>query len=205
MKSGLLFFWGLVFLALAGLVAWRMNERARPTVGAAVAEDGVPADLPLKARKVDAFVLTDQDGHTVTAADLRGKVAIYSFFFANCPGVCLKLNQTLADLQKQLGDADIRLVSVSVDPEHDTPERLKEYAARFSADPARWVFLTGELPIIKRLAENSFQVTAAPSVHSDRFMLVDQQGKVRGSFRGSEEAQVAALKREALALAKEPS
>jgi protein SCO1/2 len=202
MKAGVLLFWGLLMLALAGLYGWRMHDRNRPIVGAAMRTDAV--DGPELKRVVD-FLLIDQNGKPVKAEDLHGKVWIAAFFFSNCPAACLTLNQTLAKLQKELPDFDVKVVSITVDPEHDTPQRLREYAARFGADSKRWKFLTGPMDEIKRLAADSFQVAAAPGVHTDRFMLVDRDGMVRGSYRGGEEAQLAALKRKANELLKEAS
>lgn len=196
MRSGMLAFWGLVLLLLAGLMGVRQYQHRTPSqpaaAGAATAE-----------RRVVDFSLTERSGRTITGDDLAGKVWVAGFFFSNCPGVCLKLNQAMAQLQKETADTDVQLVSITVDPEHDTPERLTEYAARFNADPDRWWFLTGPMPEIQRLAEESFAVSAMPGTHSERLMIIDRTGRVRASFRGSEEAQIVELKHKLADIVKE--
>lgn len=93
------------------------------------------------------FTLTDQDGQAFTLSSQRGKVALLDFIFTRCPGPCPLLSLKFAQLQKQLGDRfgkDIVLLSVTIDPRHDTPVVLKEYARRYSANLAGWKFLTGD-------------------------------------------------------------
>lgn len=203
MRFGILAFWGLLMIVLAGLYAWRMYER--PLSSAPAEHAPAAAQNPVLGRPVRYFSLTERNGTMATSDDLNGDVWVASFFFSNCPGVCLKLNETIAELQKEFPQDDVRFVSISVDPENDTPERLTEYAQRFGADPDRWWFLTGPMNKIKDIAERSFQVSAEKAVHSDRLILVDRQGRVRGSFRGSEPAQVTALRQKIVEVAKEPS
>src|SRR5713101_367446 len=94
---------------------------------------------------VGDFSLTERSGQTVSRADLRGKVWVASFLFTRCCTGCPQITATLAQLQKELqGQPDVILVSFSVDPEHDTPKVLKDYAKEWGADPKRWLFLTGK-------------------------------------------------------------
>jgi protein SCO1/2 len=103
--------------------------------------------------------------------------------------------------------ADVRLVSISVDPEHDTPEVLTAYADSYEADPERWLFLTGEKQTIINLAVNAFKISAGddPQLHGTHFVLVDRQGRIRGFYRGSEQTALEQLKRDVRRLAQEPS
>lgn len=197
MKPGVLTALGALFLTLAGVFYWQIRQWP-PVSGSPViqTENGPP-------QRVEWFSLTERSGRTITLDDLKGKTWVASFFFTNCPGVCLKLNQTIAELQKEFPDPGIEFVSITVDPDNDTPERLTEYAARFQADPNHWLFLTGPFNQIKLLAEKSFHVSAGPAVHSDRLMLVDRFGQVQGSFRGSDDAQVGSLKRKIVEVTKE--
>ncbi len=155
------------------------------------------------AHEVGDFTLIERSGEPFEASSLRGKVWVASFFFANCPGICLKLNQSIAELQKEL-DPQVHFVSITVDPDKDTPESLREYAKRVGATD-RWLFLTGSMRDIKDIANDSFQVAAGPASHSERLMVVDRQGRVRGSYMVSESAQVSLLKRKVAELLKEPS
>lgn len=198
MRSGMLAFWCLLMLALAGLYAWRIQSRHTAGERAVAVRDEAPQTGPVR-----YFSLTERDGTMFTSDALAGRVWVASFFFSNCPGVCLKLNQEIAELQKELPDLDVVYVSFTVDPENDTPQRLREYAERFQADPKQWLFLTGQLPKIKDIAENNFQVSADRAVHSDRLIIIDRRGYVRGSFRGGEPAQVVALKRKLAEVVKE--
>jgi protein SCO1/2 len=126
------------------------------------------------------------------------------------------MTAAMAELAHALGERPgIRLVSITVDPEHDSPAVLAEYAGRYGADPARWLFLTGERPAIERLARESFHLAAGegdaagggePFLHSTRLVLVDGEGRIRGTYDGTDAARVRALRAELEALlAEKPS
>jgi protein SCO1/2 len=133
------------------------------------------------------FALTERSGRTVHLADLAGKVWVADFIYTTCPGPCPVLSGHLSDLQKAVGADDrVRFVSITVDPENDTPEVLKTYAERFHAGE-RWLFLTGKKDDIAALARDGFKLpvadataAGAPIAHSTRFILVDKTGAVRG-------------------------
>lgn len=202
MKRGVLGLWGLVLLALAGVYYWRTQhaELATPRAGdepvAAVTDDAAWPDTPV----VD-FELTDQTNKPFSSSELTGQVWVASFFFANCPGFCLNLNQQIDALVKELGDVDVRFVSFTVDAAHDTPAALADYSKRFNADPERWVFLTGDPAVIERVAGESFKVSAAPATHTGRVMLVDREGKVRGAYLYNSPSEITALKQKIKQLA----
>lgn len=199
MKRGVLTLWGLVFLALAGVYYWRTQHARLETPRVAVesaADASAWPDTPV----VD-FELVAAGGQPFSSEELKGKVWVASFFFANCPGFCLTLNQRVAQLAQEVADADVRFVSITVDPQHDTPEALAEYAKRFEADPARWLFLTGDQGTIERVAGESFRVSAAPATHTGRLMLVDREGRVRGAYSYSSAAEMATLARQIRKLA----
>jgi cytochrome oxidase Cu insertion factor (SCO1/SenC/PrrC family)/uncharacterized membrane protein YozB (DUF420 family) len=146
--------------------------------------------------QVGEFALTDQDGRTMTRHDLEGKVWVASFFFTRCATVCPQITGTMAHLQHDLaGQRDVILISFSVDPKHDTPEVLQEYAARYQADARRWHFLTGPQDDIYSLIQKSFMLAVAANTgeartpgnevsHSTRLALVDRRGHIRGYFDG---------------------
>jgi len=134
---------------------------------------------------VPDFHFITQEGNPFTRADLLGKVWVIDFFFTRCPGPCPMMSSRLAEISKELKKAkDVRLVSLSIDPEHDTPAVLKEYARRFNVDPNRWIFLTGptnqvhEFTTKGMLQALSTADPAAP-VHSTRFLVIDRQGQIR--------------------------
>jgi protein SCO1/2 len=173
----------LIFAAIAGAFAWsRLGGRNLP--------------LPVIGKLSD-FSLTDQDGETVTLAGLRGKVWVADVIFTRCPGPCAKMTKHLAEVQAALpADSPLRIVTLTSDPDYDTPPVLKRYAAHFGADSNRWTFLTGDKQKLRHLAVNDFKfvvVEKAPDdreipddlfIHSTWFVLVDQQGQVRGWVDG---------------------
>lgn len=141
------------------------------------------------------FVLTAQDGSPFDSASLAGKVWLASVFFSNCPGPCFRENQAVADILREIDDPDLVAVSVTCDPDTDTPDVLKRYADRFEADPARWKFLTGDFALIKKLANESFLLPAEVGVHSERGVVFDRQGRLRGSYHLLQQDRVDLLKK----------
>ncbi len=110
---------------------------------------------------VPPFSLIERSGTPVTRDDLMGTVWIVNFFYTHCPDTCPLQTANMAQLQRDLEDIrDLRLVSITVDPDRDTPPVLKEYADRYGADTARWLFLTGEKKAIYRLAREGFHLGA---------------------------------------------
>jgi protein SCO1/2 len=155
------------------------------------------------------FELTERSGRAVGLADLHGRVWVATFFFTRCRDTCSLQNARLARLQTEFSTApDVRLVSISVDPQHDTPAVLDRYAGGFGADPARWLFLTGDPTSIAVLAQESFRVSvilaarAAPNGaspvlgHSPGLVLIDRAGRIRGYYRSEDGAEVDRLRRD---------
>ena len=163
-------------------------------------------DLPVLGN-VPAFQLHDQDDKLVTLASLRGSPWVADFIFTRCPGSCPMMTGKMAAMQQSL-PPQVKLVSFSVDPEHDTPVVLKEYAQRFSADEKRWKFLTGEQDAIMAQARGML-LTALPAtadqpiIHDGRFVLIDAQGRIRGAYQSNDPQQLADLDRDAKRLVAE--
>jgi len=105
-----------------------------------------------------------------------------SVFFANCPGTCFRENQAVADVLRNITDPDFVAVSVTCDPDNDTPEALRRYADRFDAPRERWKFLTGDMATIKKIANDTFLLPAEVGVHSERGVVFDRRGRLRGSY-----------------------
>lgn len=162
--------------------------------------------------QVPAFTLTNQDGKPVTDRDFRGKVWVASFVFTRCVAVCPMLTAKFRALQQDLSDLpNLAYVSISVDPDYDTPQVLSAYAKRFNADVTRWQFLTGPLADIERTVVQGFKIhigdrkqgaqdpTLLEIMHGEHFVLVDQTGMIRGYFQ-SDQAGMAELEQAATAL-----
>jgi protein SCO1/2 len=155
-----------------------------------------PAPTDSEFWPVPDFSLSDQDGQTVQRKDLLGHIWIASFIFTRCTSFCPQVTATVAQLQPEiLQQQDVLLVSISVDPDHDTPAVLKEYSKKFGADTKRWRFLTGDQEKVYRLIQDGFKDTAVQNqgpartpgnevIHSSRLFLVDRKGVIRGYFEG---------------------
>jgi protein SCO1/2 len=144
---------------------------------------------------VPDFTLVDADGHPFGSADLRGQVYIASFFFTSCRSICPAIMKGMARLQdgfEQRGIKGIRLVSISVDPEHDTPDALRAYGLALGVHPDRWTLLTGDPATIRTVVVDGFKtpLAAAPSspaapidiAHTGKVVLVDGAGGIRGYY-----------------------
>jgi cytochrome oxidase Cu insertion factor (SCO1/SenC/PrrC family) len=163
---------------------------------------GSPAPLPVAGR-VDPdggitaadtpFALADQTGAEFRSESLRGKVWLGSVFFANCPGPCFRENQAIADILRKITDPDFLVISLTCDPDNDTPEVLRRYADRFEADATRWKFLTGDMDTIRQVANKTFLLTAEVGVHSERGVVFDRRGRLRGGYHLLQPDRVALL------------
>jgi protein SCO1/2 len=140
-------------------------------------------------RPAPAFALTDQDGRPFGRDDLKGKVWLASFVFTSCTGTCpettLRLSLVRRELKRRgvLGKGDVRLVSITLDPQRDRPEVLRDYAKLYEADPGTWSFLTGTPAQVNRvLAAWGMWARRLPGGqldHPSRVFLVDRRGRVR--------------------------
>ena len=179
-------------LGVALQVTYHRLERIRDSQ-VAVVQSSHAAGLSRYSSLPD-FSLVNRDGTRVTQADLKGRVWLASFIYTTCPNTCPMLSSRLADWQKSaLAAGDVRLVSFSVDPEHDTPAVLQTYAQRFQATD-RWLFLTGDKIALTKIARQgllaAFATEPAGSkgpkeiAHSTRIALVDRHGNVRRFYDG---------------------
>jgi protein SCO1/2 len=146
-------------------------------------------------RDVADITLTDQTGQPFPVKNLEGEVWVGSFFFASCPGPCRQINVAISQLQQELRDKDVKFVSITVDPENDTPQVLRDYAKSFGADHDRWRFLTGDFKSIRRICADVFAMPIDRKVHTERLLLIDRQGVRRGIFSTGDAAQMLALKK----------
>jgi protein SCO1/2/putative membrane protein len=161
-------------------------------------------DLGAHSEALGQFQLVERSGKAVTESDLADRVCIFSFIFTRCQLSCPRITSVMKSLQPQLEGSRVLLVSLSVDPEHDSPQVLRDYANRFGADPRQWWFLTGARPEIYDLIQRRFKLSVmenpAPDpggateaiAHSDRLALVDR-GRVVGLFDSNERLAVQEL------------
>jgi protein SCO1/2/putative membrane protein len=181
-------------------------------VGPAAPQRRAAQELGDRGEELGPFQLTERSGRRVTHDDLADRVAIVSFIFTRCQLSCPRITSIMKSLQEKLEGTDVQLVSLSVDPDHDTPEVLRSYADSYGADPQRWWFLTGPRSEIYDLIQNRFKLSVMDDpgadgeksefiLHSDRLGLVDR-GRIVGLFDSNEpearKALVAQASRRAL-------
>lgn len=155
---------------------------------------------------VEDFSLTDRSGKTITRADLLGHPWVACFVFTACAGPCPRVTSQMKQLEEQLKDTDVRLVTFTVDPERDTTEVLTRYADTFRADPERWLFLTGDKNEIYHLIHNSFKMPVQETlgedrkpgfeiIHSTNIMHVGADGVVKGKYNAASDEEMVRLRR----------
>jgi protein SCO1/2 len=161
---------------------------ARPEPPRAEDEREVIPPEPLPAPD---FALTDQDGQAVQLSSFRGKVVVLDFIYTRCPGPCPLLSRKFAHLQKQLGDSlaeKVILLSITIDPQHDTPAVLQEYARRYRADTRGWKFLTGSTADIMNVAYqygvDYYSESNGETNHLVATYIINQSGDVVKVLKG---------------------
>ncbi len=152
-----------------------------------------PVKVLPRLRLAPGFILVDQDGQRLTNEDLLGKVVVYNFLYTGCGEACDAMNDTMRTVQARLGEVNpgimpVQFVTISFDPEHDTPDKLKAYALAQGADPAQWRFATGDPARMKQIIGDGFEAYYAPDGHGSfqfdpTFVLVDGWGIIRGEYR----------------------
>lgn len=152
-----------------------------------------PIKVLPRIRLAPGFTLTDQDGQRLTSEDLRGQVVLYNFLYTGCGEDCDAMNATMQQVQQQVdevtqGALPVQFVTISFDPDHDTPEALAVYAESLGADPSRWRFATGDSARVKEIIGGGFEAYYAPDEaggfqFDPTFVLVDGWGIIRGKYR----------------------
>lgn len=169
----------LIPLVTAGMLFWlrqvqvnHLSNRPLPALGT-----------------IPKFELVNQKAEPFGSEQLTGKIWIADFIFTNCPGPCPIMSTRMSELQKPLEKSDVHLLSISVDPENDTPEVLRTYSEKLRVQPGRWDFLTGSRAAIYSLSHDGFKLGVSDGseeegtpVHSTRFVLVDRRGTIRGYY-----------------------
>lgn len=136
---------------------------------------------------VPKFQLTDQNNKSISNKDYDGKVYVVEFFFSSCPTICPIMNKNMVDIQNEFfGNPNFGIVSISIDPENDTPQVLKTHAEKLGAKSTNWHFLTGDKKYIYDIANKGFNLYAGENSkanggfeHSGLFALIDKKGNIR--------------------------
>jgi cytochrome oxidase Cu insertion factor (SCO1/SenC/PrrC family) len=173
------------YTVFAGVRIWKMvdQQQSAPT-----------SNLHIKpTRHLADFKFTERSGRSIGLGELEGKIFVVNFFWANCPMSCLRMNETVAALQREFKDTDIQFVSITVEPTVDTPDRLKAYADKLSAPADKWWFLNAPLAETQDLG-TALKVNVAPATHTDALVVVDRAGIMRGAFDFQNPTKLAACK-----------
>ena len=145
------------------------------------------------------FAFVNQVGDTIRKEDMAGKIYVADFFFTTCPTICPVMKKEMLRVYEQFkGEPNFRILSHSIDPTHDTQAVLKDYAEKLGVpDAATWNFLTGDQEKIFEIGQTSYMTTTMADelepggfLHSGAFLLVDQQGRIRGVYDGTKTEQV---------------
>ncbi len=153
--------------------------------------------------QVPQFNLTTERNNQFTQANLIGKVTIADFMFTECGGACPMMSAKMEDLnQKFSTDPNVQFLSFSVDPESDSPQVLAEYARQYKAKPRKWTFLTGSKKSIYTLSKDGFHLALNTDaegaiMHSEKFVLIDHHGAIRGYYDSNDDQEMKLLIRDA--------
>ena len=154
---------------------------------------------------IPAWKLTDENGKEFLGESLKGKIYVADFFFTRCGSICPKMSTELTRLQDTFSqEEEVQIASFSVDPVHDTPEILREYAKKYDARSGKWHFLTGTKTQIYPLAVKGYFIPVADAseydkavkspdetfIHSEKLILVDKEGHIRGFYDGTNKKDV---------------
>lgn len=221
MKKGVLISVIIVIIGIA--IAYQMNtaaaeRRVLPVIQPAdVKSEMVDVELAGKAigHRVGKFEFTNQNGEEISLDDVKGKVFVAEYFFTTCPTICPIMNEEMKRVQERFkNNPDVKILSFTVDPENDTVEAMKVYAEEHNAIDGQWHFLTGDKEELYRVARQSFFVlkpaeaknlgdAGSDFIHTNNFVLVDQNLRLRGYYDGTNSEEVESLMEDIELLLKE--
>ena len=157
---------------------------------------------------VHEFEFVNSEQEMITLNNLKGKVWVADFIFTTCTMACPMMTGNMNIIHKKYKkNDDVRLVSISVYPEYDTPEVLTKYASQYDANTSRWYFLTGEESTVKRVIKDGFKIGDYEDIifHSEKFALVDKKGMIRAYYNGMKTEDMKKLKKDINTLLKQNS
>ena len=146
-----------------------------------------------KNHQIESFSLTNQQGYTFESSAQADKIWVVHYFFTSCPTICPKMMKNMQQLHDLVrAEEDILLLSITVDPAHDTPERMRRYLNRYNVNHNSWQLLTGPKKKLYRLARKSFLVSATDGrgddkdfIHSENIVVIDTNQKIRAIINGT--------------------
>lgn len=194
-------------LLVAGVLLGILATRQKPSVHTGTARAPEAEPLPgsgAASEWMKEFTLTERSGRRMGTKDLAGKVHVVNFFFAKCPTVCRTQTAAVKGIAKEYGPQGVVFLSITVDPENDTPAALSLYAKEFEADPDQWLFLTGDLAYIRRVGAEVYFSAVDRLTHTESLIVVDKKGAIRGRFAWKDVNELATMKKLLTELLQEP-
>ncbi len=194
-----------LFLALGCAQNKTPEETALPKLGnfyVDEVEENGKTKMDTVFHKISDFEFTNQMGESVNKETVNGKVYVADFFFTSCPTICpIMKKEMLRVFEKYENTPDFLILSHSIDPTYDTQEVLYDYATKLGINDAKtWNFLTGDQEKIFEIAQTSYITSASADpgepggfIHTGAFILVDQEGHIRGVYDGTKSDQVERL------------
>jgi len=180
-----------VFLAVTYIIKINNEQEPLPVIGS-----------------IPEFEFIDSEGRDISLTNLKGKVWVADFIFTTCTMACPIMTGNMNTIHKKYKkNDDLRLVSISVYPEYDTPEVLKKYASQYKADTDTWHFLTGNESTVKEVIKDGFKIGDYEDIifHSEKFALVDKNGMIRAYYNGMKTEDMKKLKKDIDNLLKQSS
>jgi len=197
-------------IAIIGIITAYMmtkpsDEKALPIINPIdVNEEMVDRDLVRQGfgHKIGSFSFTDQTNQAYGLKDVKGKVFVAEYFFTNCGTICPKMTAQMERVQQRFnGNNELKILSFTVDPTNDTVARMAEYAKLHKANNKQWHFLTGTQEELYRIARRYFFIlkpaevknqgdVGSDFIHTNNFVLVDKQQRIRGYYDGTSEKEV---------------
>ena len=185
----------LIVLVAAVLSCQSPQEQVLPVLGETVIDRETGKLVHYQA---PAFSFSDQQNQFISEETVAGKIYVVDFFFTSCPTICPKMTNHLVKVQDHFQDhPDIHILSYSIDPKHDTAERMSDYADRYGIDPAKWSLLSSQQFDVFELAKDykvmAFDDTGLSQdglIHDGTFVLVDGQRRIRGYYNGLDDKDV---------------
>ena len=200
MSKAVLAWLGLLFVAMGGTFLWlgvKYSLSAATVISTRSERDKEYQLPPLSAGDayLTGYTLTERNGRKLGTKELAGKVYVTNFFFSTCPAECLRQSQTLESIQRDYGPKGVQFVSITCDPDIDTPAQLSAYADKhFKIKDDSWWFLTGDMKYIERIAGEFYEVYLKKQKHTERFEVRDKWGNPRGSYEWKDPKSLTELK-----------
>ena len=191
----------IALFVVTGFSYWAIDRVANTAIPLPVYGEKVQTPDGEREHTVPSFEFTNQLGEVISDQDIPEKIWVVDYIFTSCPSICPQMTRNLVTVHDYYrNDDDVQLLSFTVDPKRDKPERMKWFADRYGVNHDKWYFLTGEKKNLYLLARKGFYLSATDGdgsstdfIHSENVVLVDKDRQIRGIYNGTDEASIRQL------------